>query len=303
MKPFFATFLFFFLSLAFADCQYFFGPIDTVFLFIPGKGQNIGQDSIYFPNNIFNLPRKEVSDKVPESNPENICSLGLGGEIIVGWKNYELVDFDGYDFTIFENAFVNPVTKNVFAEPATVSVSEDGVNFVSFPFNFATLEGCAGTKPTNGSANPFDPNESGGNSFDLSSIGISKIRFIKIKDICDSLIADQNHPFYTPIISGFDLDCVVGLHLVPIHTNVVDKFEKIKVKIFQTKVLLESNEENIIAVFYDRVGHKINQIQIRNFAEFEFSTLSNSIYFLMMCSNENVFVVKILKWDENLFIY
>lgn len=301
MKSLFTTCLLFFLNLVFTDCEFYFAPIDTVFLFIPGKGQNVGQDSLYFPNNVFNLPRKEVSDKVPESNPENICSLGLGGEIVVGWKNYELIDAEGYDFTIFENAFINPVTKKIFAEPAIVSVSEDGVNFVTFPFNFFTLEGCAGTKPTNGSSNPFNPAESGGNSFDLSSIGISKIRYIKIKDICDSLLADKNHPFYDPIISGFDLDCVVGLHLIPAQTNVVDKFDKVKVKIHQTKLLFESNERNVIAIFYDGVGHKINQIEIRDYAEFEFSMLSNSIYFLMVRFNENVLVVKILKWDEKLF--
>lgn len=302
MKSLFATCLFFFLSLAFGNCRFYSAPIDTFFLFILGKGQNVGQDSLYFPNNIFNLPRKEVSDRVPESNPENICSLGLGGEIVVGWKNYELVDEEGYEFTIFENAFINPVTKKVFAEPAKVSVSEDGINFVTFPYNFTTLEGCAGTKPTNGSANPFDPTESGGNSFDLSSIGISKIRYIKIQDISDSLLADRTHPFYDPIVSGFDLDCVVGLHLVPIQANVMDEFEKIKVKIYQSNVLLESNERTVNAVLYDGVGHKISQIQIRNYTEFAFSTLSNSIYFIMIFSNEKVFVVKILKWDEDLFI-
>ncbi|MGQ9819584.1 MAG: T9SS type A sorting domain-containing protein [Candidatus Kapaibacteriales bacterium] len=286
-----------------AHSQFDFAPIDTVFLFSPGKGQNVGQDSIYFPNNVFNLPRKEVSDKVPESNPENICSLGIGGEIIVGWKNYELVDAEGFDFTIFENAFINPATKKVFAEPAIVSCSEDGVNFITFPYNLTTLEGCAGTRPTNGSANPFDPSLSGGNAFDLSSIGLSKIRYIKIKDICDSLLADKNHPFYDPLISGFDLDCVVGLHLLPIQTNIPELVNKFNVKKYPKKILLEINEENAIASLYDEFGQLVRQFRMSNFYEFEFSDFFNSIYFLIVNFKNSVFIVKILKYDDDLLIF
>lgn len=287
----------------FSYAQYHFAPIDTVFLFIPGKGQNTGQDSSYFPKNIFNLPRETVSELLPESSPEYICSLGLGGEIIVGWKNYVLIDAEGDDFTIFENAFINPITKKIFVEPAIVSVSYDGLNFVTFPYDFRTLQGCAGTKPTNGSANPFDPSASGGNSFDLSSVGLSKIRYIKIKDISDSLLADTSHPYYDPIISGFDLDCVVGLHLVYPQTSGVNiPPSKVKILRFANKITFDYNIGNCFFQMFDALGNKLESMGICNSFEIDLSQLNNGIYFIVINYKDEIYVFKVVKWYEELFI-
>ena len=190
------------------------GTIDTVISFIPGSGQNTGQSSDYFPQNIFGLPSPNANENTPASSPDEVLSLGLGGEIVVGFKDSYLYDGDGPDFTVFENAFINPINGKVFAEPGVVSVSEDGINFIEFPYDFQTLAGCAGTNPTNGSQDPFDPSVSGGNSFDLHTIGLNRIKYIKIKDITDKILENPNHKFYDPILSGFDLDAITARYLI-----------------------------------------------------------------------------------------
>jgi len=80
---------------------------------------------------------------LPASSPYDVVELGFGGEIIVGCKNYYIVDKEGPDFIIFENVFMYGNGK-IFAEPGVVSVSRDGIEFVEFPFNPLTLEGLAG---------------------------------------------------------------------------------------------------------------------------------------------------------------
>lgn len=284
--------------------QFIAAPIDTVLSFLPGRGQNIGQDSIYFPKNIFNLPRKTISETVPESDPNYLCSIGLGGEIIVGWKNFELIDLEGDDLIVFENAFVNPVTKKIFAEPATISVSQDGITFIDFPFDFQTLQGCAGTKPTNGGANPFDPLSCGGNSFDLSSIGIRRIKYIKIKDLCDSILLFENHPYYDPILSGFDLDCVVGLHLIPLANNQIERrISNIKILNSSSKILIMLFDAKATAQLFDNSGGIIDLIYFEDTIEIDFSILPNSLYFILLVSEEKSCLIKVIKWNESIFYW
>ena len=108
--------------------------IDTVYSFKPGKGQNSGQGSEYYPQNIFGFPDTSASETFQASDPAQVLSIGLGGEIIVGFKGLEIVNGPGPDFTIFENAFLNPVTNKIFAEPAKIAVSDDGIKYYEFHF-------------------------------------------------------------------------------------------------------------------------------------------------------------------------
>jgi hypothetical protein len=188
---------------------------DTLIAFRKGAGQDFGQQPQYFPQNIFGLPDTTARDDVPSSNPRQICSLGLGGEITLGWKNAVLVNRAGPDFTVFENPF-RKFDGSVFAEPAKIAVSLDGVRFVEFPFDSLSLKGCAGVTPTHGNESPFDPTKSGGNSFDLSAVGLDSVRFVRITDISAIVVNNPAHPFFDPTITGFDLDAVVGLNLAPL---------------------------------------------------------------------------------------
>ncbi|MFP4369542.1 MAG: hypothetical protein ACLFR2_08175 [Candidatus Kapaibacterium sp.] len=187
-------------------------PVDTVISFTPGTGQSAGQADEYFPENIFGLPSRSSTENTPETSPGEICSIGLGGEIILSIRDNIIIDGPGPDFTIFENSFKNPINGKIYAEPAKIAVSPDGSEWYEFPFDSLTLEGCAGTKPTYGSADPYDPLVSGGNSFDLADIGVGEIKYIKITDISSIILDNPQHPYYDFTISGFDLDAVLAIN-------------------------------------------------------------------------------------------
>lgn len=219
--------------------------IDTVYSFTPGSGQNAGQSTMYYPQNIFGGPSLNASKFIPESSPVEVLSIGLGGVIIVGIKDNYIIDGEGADFTIFENAFINQFNDKVYAEPAIISVSKDGINFIEFPYDFQTLEGLAGTNPTIGNRNPFNSSESGGNSFDLSDIGIDSVKYIKIEDITKRILDDTNHNNYDPTLSGFDLDAVAIINSTLNVSSVrVAKIENNKIE------------------YYDLFGNKLENINL-----------------------------------------
>jgi hypothetical protein len=234
--------------------------IDTVISYQWGEGQNGGQSSEYFPKNIFGKPDTAARSSFQSSDPNQICSFGFGGEIIVAFNEFEIVDGPGPDFTIYENAFINPINKKIFAEPAMVSVSDDGITFYHFPFDSATLVGCAGITPTNGDKDCYNPRESGGDKFDLATVGLSRAKYIKIKDITTMLLDNPQHYYYDPILSGFDLDAVIGLNLDPIEVASVDDEEYVQ----QNGNLVEMNNKyNITKLeMYNLSGNLVNVISI-----------------------------------------
>lgn len=200
-------------GLATASAQFERASIDTVIAFTPGTKQTSGQGPSFFPKNIFGVPDVRADTAVPITDPRAVCSIGYGGTITVGFSKHVLVDGPGADFTIFENAF-RYGNKRMYAEPATVEVSTDGVDYKLFPYDAQTLVGCAGVSAVYGKADPFDPSQSGGDAFDLATIGVDSIRFIRITDITSVILDDTQHPFYDPTLSGFDLDAVCARHAV-----------------------------------------------------------------------------------------
>jgi len=211
--------------LAFSQ-NYRSGYIDTVYSFTPGTGQNAGQDSAYFPLNIFGPPSERATRTIAETSPEQILSIGMGGEIIVGFKDMIIIDGPGADFTVFENVFEILGINKKYVEPAVVSVSRDGHIWHSFPFDSLTLIGCAGNSPTIGNQDPFNPQRSGGDSFDLADLQIDSVRYIKITDITHILIDTPNHPYFDPTLSGFDLDAIAGIHLASSAVSVKTQYNE-----------------------------------------------------------------------------
>jgi hypothetical protein len=163
-------------------------------------------------------------------------SLGLGGQIVVEFRDNVVVDGPGPDFTVFENAFLQRglTTLAPFAEPGTVSVSADGVTWATFPCALDQppfYPGCAGVYPVFANADdPASPSPlvpstapiaslvgldidtfvppagSGGDSFDLATVGLAAIRFVRI-DGGQKMMGLQQ-------LAGFDLDAVAGVHSV-----------------------------------------------------------------------------------------
>ncbi len=277
-------------SLASAAQSYI--TIDTVYKFTPGTGQNVGQDPMYYPNNIFGKPYSKADSLVPASSPEDLCSLGMNGEIIVGFKNYSIIDRDGVDFIIYENVMRNPILNRYFVEPAKVSVSNDGVNWTEFPFDSLTLDGCAGTKPTISANLDIDILQSGGNGFDLAQIGLTEIKYIKITDVCEIIKNNKKHPFYDVTISGFDLEALVGVNFKDNSiTSIEENSQKIRNFVNIKEIIANtSGQYEVYSISGERIffgnGDELNKFDTQ---------LNSGVYMIVNRNLNNIDIYKIIK--------
>lgn len=178
--------------------------ISCVESFTPGKGAGYGQDA--FPEVVFGHP-VGAGDK---QGSLDVLSLGKAGEIVVGFGANAIVDGAGADFLVFENAFyVGGKVDTPFKELGEVAVSEDGETWTTFPCDpdGPTLAGCAGWRPVYANdelgISPFDPQVAGGDAFDLAEVGVTRARFVRIRDV-GKIAAAPN--------AGFDLDALAIVH-------------------------------------------------------------------------------------------
>lgn len=267
--------------------------IDTVYSYKFGTNVDCGQDSINFPKNIFGAPSPNAKLESPAAMPSEVLCLGFGGEILVGLKDKVILDEAGIDFKIFENAFINPINSKIFAEPGIVSVSQDGINFIPFPYNFETLDGCAGITPVIGSENPFDPNSKSGDGFDLKTIGLSWAKYIKIKDITNLVFADKNHYYYDFVLSGFDLDAVAIINS--------GKSEATSVSLDKQEFSINGNKfisnQPINLVIYDLNG--IELYSNLNCTNLNLSQFNSRFLMLKVTSNCTTNYLKYIDLDAN----
>ena len=141
-------------------------------------------------------------------------SLGVGGWITLGFGDISIVDGEGDDFVVFENAFyTNGEPGDRYIEAGIVAVSEDGVTFTEFPHSAddslslgdpERYSGYAGVEPVH----PGDgPDGIGGDRFDLADVGLDCVRYVRFTDTA----GDPEDPGDGDIgfgKSGFDLDAV-----------------------------------------------------------------------------------------------
>jgi len=169
-----------------------------------GTGQSFGQES--FPDPILGPPRGLGSAQ----GSLDVVSLGNGGWVVVAFGESRIVDEAGPDFIVFENPFWlggNPDA--VFAELATVAVSEDGEEWREFPCDAleAPYGACAGWRPVfanadNEALDRLDPATAGGDAYDLGDVELAEARFVRITDRADLTGAN----------GVFDLDAVGVVH-------------------------------------------------------------------------------------------
>jgi len=179
-------------------CQ---GHAVAVELFSPGA--NAGFGSTDMPDIVLGPPEGAGGG----SGSLDVVSLGQYGEIILDVGNCEIVDGPGIDLIVFENPFYiagDPL--DPFHEFAAVGVGDDGVNFTEFTCDQSAypFEGCAGVQPvfsnTTNAISPFDVANAGGDAFDLATIGVSRARYVRIRDLGDKAPGGT--------IAGFDLDAI-----------------------------------------------------------------------------------------------
>ena len=176
------------------------------------------------------------------------ASAPYGGTITLEFVDNEVWDGPGADFTIFENVFYVcnaagvPDSETRFMEPAIVSVSQDGVNWRQFPIDFSPRydpesgelnlrhpycynSGFAGVNPVMSdgySPDPTDTALSGGDSFDISVLGLKWIRYVCIQSTGNRWLTDKDGDLVqhnaeneaatrSSNKSGFDLDAVTAI--------------------------------------------------------------------------------------------
>ncbi len=182
------------------------GPFASrVVSFVPGEGATFGHNSM--PDVVLGPPRGQ-GDLL---GGLDVVSLGRSGMIVLGFDR-AIVDGPGPDFTVFENPFSVPGAElRYWEELAEVSVSNDGTTWATFscsPLAPRPHTGCAGWEPVysapgNGVC-ALDPYVSGGEGFDLATVGLRRARFVRIRDLATQPVS--------PPSSGFDLDAVAVLH-------------------------------------------------------------------------------------------
>lgn len=169
---------------------------------------------------------------IGRAGENGVVSLGDGGIATLEFAQ-AIYNGEGWDFAVFENAFLD-----TFLELAFVEVSTDGSRFVRFSATSLTqtdsaIGGFGYLRPENlnnfagkyraGYGTPFDLEE----LKDSIGIDINNINFVRVIDVVGSLddaFASYdakgnkvNDPFPTPFPQGgFDLDAVGVIHAVGI---------------------------------------------------------------------------------------
>ncbi len=173
---------------------------DRLVEYSPGEGAGYGQDSI--PDVVLGAPEGAGN----ASGSTDVLSLGRQGSIVLALEDFGLVDEEGPDLLIFENPFVG------WVETGYVAVSEDGQNWHEWPCDPLDAEGeypgCAGVEPVYASSqnelDPTDPDEAGGDAFDLADLGIARAVYVRIRDSGENSYSEPS--------GGFDLDALAVVH-------------------------------------------------------------------------------------------
>jgi len=229
-----------------------------------GPGAGFGQGE-WFPGNILGPPDPMATPGAPAASEEELLTLGTGGEIILTFHSGGIMNGPGPDFTIFENPFVVGDNIAVFREVALVAVSEDGLSWHTFPYDSETFEGLAGVTPTNGWADPTNPAESGGDSFDLETVGLDQALFLRITDAGD-LVPDSG--------PSFDLDAVAVIHGESNHSSVGNSGQSIlPVELtircypnpFNSRVNVQISGEagEVTLTLFDMLGKQVTSAKVR----------------------------------------
>jgi hypothetical protein len=193
---------------ALPDGRVVHGPYATrVVSFDPGPGAGFGQSQM--PDVVLGPP-VGGGDAMGSTD---VVSLGQGGRICLAFDDVAIVDGDGPDLLVFENAFTRAGTSNVFAELGEVSVSDDGVTYHTFACTTQgpPYPGCAGwhavySRPDNG-ISATDPRFAGGDPFDLRDVGLARARYVCVHDLGTLGLM--------PPSTGFDLDAMAAVNSAP----------------------------------------------------------------------------------------
>ena len=237
-----------------------------------------------------------------------VISLGDGGMVSIYFAS-GIVNQEGFDFAVFENAF-----NDSFLELAHVEISADGQNYFRFP--------SISNSPIDKQTEPFGAtypenihNLAGkyrmpfGTPFDISEIDSTQPNFpdvfyyVRIIDVVGSinpLWGSQdskgnyiNDPWPTPFASsGFDLDAIGVIH--PAHTGNIRKNRLKTFIIFprENKITIQQTPQLPTFQVYDGTGRLRYQHESKtDVSMVELDQLNTGIYYLWAHEGSTAFWV------------
>lgn len=241
-----------------------------------------------------------------------VVSLGDGGSAVVTFSQ-PIINGSGWDFAVFENAFLN-----TFLELAFVEVSSDGINFFRFPATSLTptelqvgtfgevdatqINNLAG-KYMAQYGTPFDLDELDG-TVGLDINAVTHIKIIDVVGTIDPLYATYdaqgniiNDPYPTAFAQGgFDLDAVGVIHQQPVS---VEEFEQRNFSVYpnpasNTIWIGNMENKNSLVQIHNQTGQLI--LEERNYPShpISVSNFSNGVYFVTITENQSKSIVKLI---------
>jgi hypothetical protein len=177
--------------------------VDDVVSYTPGDFAGFGQDRL--PEIVYGPPDAPGGGGAST----DVLTLGQEGEIVVTF-DVAIVDGEGPDLLVFENPFTG------WYETGYVAVSEDGEAWHEWPCDPTDVAGlypgCAGVALVYASADngvdPTDPAAAGGDAFDLADLGLTRARYVRVRD--------SGANTYAGTSGGFDLDAMAVVNGEPL---------------------------------------------------------------------------------------
>jgi len=232
----------------------------------------------------------------------DIVCLGRGGEITFTFDTL-IVNKEGPDFVCFENA-LSPT----FLELGWIEVSMDGLNFERFPNHSLTpspVEAFGDVDPTkiNGYCSKYQ--QAYGTPFDLDSVSLDTIRYIKFIDIVgdgNALDSDRNiiyDPYATTGSAGLDIEAVGVIHAAPLQEG-IREISSSDLRIYPNPAnnyfFVDSEKLRIKSCeIYSLTGELIKKVNISN-SKLQISTedWEDGIYFLRIETETESITKKII---------
>ena len=251
----------------------------------------------------------DIYSATEKSGVNGVVSLGDGGSAILTFSS-PIINGNGPDFAVFENAF-----DNTFLELALVEVSSDGINFFRFEssslsqinsqimneVNATDIQNLAG-KYRAQFGTPFDLEE----MTSIINLDINNITHVKIIDAIGSINEPYasydsqgniiNDPFPTPFeTGGFDLDAVGVIHSFVGIQELTSAFKVFPNPASNQATIIFDNYADKTIQLIDLNGIIVKQVQTRS-NQFELNLLqyAKGIYILKSIDGENVSIKKLL---------
>jgi len=244
-----------------------------------------------------------------KSGVNGVVSLGDGGTAILTFSS-PIINGNGADFAVFENAF-----DNTFLELAHVEVSSDGINFFRFESVSLSQDNTQISNSVNATeiynlagkyraqfGTPFDLEE----LTEITGLDVNNVTHVKIIDVVGSLNESYasydsqgniiNDPFPTPFpTGGFDLDAIGVIHSFVGIKELTTAFNVFPNPASQQATIIFDDYADKTIQLIDLNGVIVKQIKTRsNQVELNLLHYAKGIYILKSIEGENLSIKKLL---------